>query len=155
MAKYRLDLKTSPTQPPSHRGGGRSRAAGTLKSGAKVLLSVPFVIAVLYFGSVLYNAERVVPKGVETVQDFYRRYGNPPVIEALRASGRTFYRIIGEIPAPLGFPKGNPIYIFDYSGRLVDWTGASKGDPKFSERWQGAAVQQMPVADFLDRFPPE
>jgi hypothetical protein len=132
----------------------RVKAARTIKSSLKVLLSVPFVVGVLYFGSVLYNGERVVPKGVETVQDFYRRYGNPPSVETLQSSGRKYYRVIGEIPAPLGFPKGNPIYIFDNTGRLIDWTGESLNDPKFAARWEGVKTEHMAVEYFIDRFPP-
>ena len=111
------------------------------------------MMIVLYFGSVLYNHERVVPRGVETVQDFFGRYGNPPKVETLSDSGRTFYRITGEIPAPLGFPKGNPIYIFDATGRLFDWTGESQADQEFQSRWSGAQAQNLSVPYFLEKFP--
>lgn len=131
------------------------KAARTLESYFKLLLSVPFVVAVLYFGSVLYNSQRVVPKGVETIQDFYSRYGNPPRIEAIQASGRKYYRIIGEIPAPLGFPRGNPIYIFDGSGRLQAWTGESLNDPDFARQWGDLKGERISVEEFLDRFPPD
>jgi hypothetical protein len=157
VAKYRLDLKTNPTvaNPPRHYDElRRIQAARKIKSYLKVLLSVPFVVAVLYFGSVLYNSERVVPKGVETVQDFYQRYGNPPRVESLLTAGQRYYRIIGEIPAPLGFPKSAPIYIFDNTGRLIEWTGGLQMDPDFTNRWKSASAERMTVSDFLDKFPP-
>ncbi len=155
MADYRLDLKTAPARPSLASAGTRSvSAAQKLKSYFKLLLSVPFVVAILYFGSVLYNHERVVPRGVVTVQDFYKRYGNPPRVQTLYVSGRTYYRIIGEIPAPLGFPQGNPIYIFDSNGQLVDWTGESLADADFAQRWDDGRPQSMDVPYFLEKFPP-
>ena len=158
MSKYRLDLKTNPsrTTPPAgtpSAGARRIEAARKAKSYLKVLLSVPVVIGLLYFGSVLYNHERVVPRGIETVQDFYLRYGNPPRVDSVFANGRQFYRIIGEIPAPLGFPKGNPVYIFDATGRLVDWAGESRNAPEFNDRWRDVTSQRMDVAYFLEKFP--
>lgn len=124
------------------------------KSWIKFLLSMPAVLALLYFGSLLYNGERVIPRGVETIQDFYRRYGNPLAVENFFINGRGYYRVIGEIPAPLAFPKGNPIYIFDGSGRLVDWTGESKADADFRARWDESRSEDMALAYFLERFPP-
>ncbi len=132
----------------------RIAAARKVKSYLKILLSVPFVICVLYFGSLLYNHVRVIPRGVETVQDFYRRYGNPPRVDSLFVQGRKYYRITGEIPAPLGFPKGPPIYIFDSTGRLLDWTGESLNDLAFASKWDGIASENMSVAYFLEKFPP-
>jgi hypothetical protein len=157
VAKYRLDLKTNPSlaNPPRLPDAMRRvKPVRTARPYLKVLLSVPLVAGVLYFGSVIYNGERVVPKGVETVQDFYRRYGNPPRVDTLQSSGRQYFRITGEIPAPLGFPKGNPIYIFDNTGRLIDWTAESMNDPKFAARWEGIATERMTLEYFLDRFPP-
>jgi hypothetical protein len=124
------------------------------KTLAKWLISTPFVVALIYVTSVLYNNERVVPRGVVTIQDFYARYGNPPHVDSFAINGRTFYRVIGEIPAPLAFPKGSPQYIFDGSGRLVDWTSAAQGDPDFQARWSDNAQQEMVVSYFLERFPP-
>lgn len=155
MSNYRLDLKTNPSRvSPPTPGAKRIEAARKVKGYLKVLLSVPFVVGILYFGSVLYNHERVVPRGVVTVQDFYQRYGNPPRVESLYVTGRPYYRIIGEIPAPLGFPKGNPIYIFDSTGQLVDWTGESLADPDFDQRWNNSRPQAMDVSYFLEKFPP-
>jgi hypothetical protein len=160
VSNYRLDLKTNPSKgnppavPAAARGESRIDAARKVKGYLKLLLSVPVVVTLLYLGSVLYNHERVVPRGVETVQDFYVRYGNPPRVDGLFVGGRKFYRVIGEIPAPLGFPKGNPVYIFDSTGRLIDWTGESLNDPDFASRWAGVESQSMSVAYFLERFPP-
>ena len=138
----------------ARRGEQRVEAARKVKGYLKLALSVPVVVVVLYVGSLAYNHIRVVPRGVETVQDFYRRYGNPPRVDALYADGRTYYRITGEIPAPLSFPKGNPMYVFDDTGRIVDWTGESGGDPNFLQRWVAPRATQVGVSYFLEKFPP-
>ena len=160
MSKYRLDLNAVPQRAtfsaPLDETPGERRiaAARRLKGHLKILLSIPVVLALLYVGSLGYNFLRVAPRGVETVQDFYRRYGNPPRIDTLFLQGRTYYRVTGEIPAPLSFPKGNPMYVFDDSGRLVDWTGESRGDPGFLNRWSNDLAQRMSIAYFLEKFPP-
>lgn len=125
-----------------------------VKSWIKFALSMPVVLAALYLGSVIYNGERTVPRGVETIQDFYRRYGNPPAVESFSINSRGYYRVTGEIAAPLAFPNGNPVYIFDASGRLVDWTGEVGADADFRARWDDSTAQNMTVAYFLERFPP-
>jgi len=138
----------------AERGQRRVEAARKFTNYLKVLLSVPAVVILLYTGSVLYNHVRVIPRGVETVQDFYRRYGNPPAVDSIFADGRKYYRITGDIPAPLGFPKGNPIYVFDDTGRLIDWTGESLADPEFVRKWGNVTNEKMSVAYFLEKFPP-
>ncbi len=125
----------------------------TVKSSIKFLVSMPVVLALLYVGSVVYNHERVIPRGVETIQDFYARYGNPPAVESFFINSRVYYRVIGEIAAPLAFPRGNPVYVFDATGRLVDWTAESDGDPDFRARWSDSPAQNMAVSYFLERFP--
>lgn len=115
---------------------------------------MPAVLAALYVGSVIYNGERVIPRGVETIQDFYRRYGNPPAVESFVINNRGYYRVIGEIAAPLAFPKGNPIYIFDATGRLIDWTGEVNADADFRARWDDSGAESMAIAYFLEQFPP-
>lgn len=124
------------------------------KNVLKWLLSTPIVVGFVICLSVIYHNDRVVPRGVETIQDFYRRYGNPPAVESFSINARSYYRVIGEIAAPLAFPKGNPQYIFDGTGRLVDWTAAVDADPDFQARWDDRNDQRMVVAYFLERFPP-
>ncbi len=158
MSNYRLELNTNPSRdyssPDFSKAEARIPAARRVKSHLKILLSVPFVVCLLYFGSLLYNHVRVVPRGVETVQDFYRRYGNPPRVDTMFIEGRKYYRVTGEIPAPLSFPKGDPVYIFDDTGRLVDWTGESLNDPSFSAKWDGVPSEGMSISYFLETFPP-
>lgn len=125
------------------------------RTSSKLLVSLSVLVAALYVGSVLYNHERVIPRGVDTVQEFCLRYGNPPRVDYLTIGDRHYYRIIADIPAPLGFPQGNPVYIFDVSGRLIDWTGESMADPSFRSRWDSVESQPMEVSYFLERFPSE
>lgn len=124
------------------------------RSALRWILSTPIVIAIVVGLSVVYQAERSTPRGVETVQDYYRRYGDPHAVVIFTMNGRSFYRIVGEIAAPLAFPQGNPQYIFDDTGRLVDWTAAVDGDADFRARWDNASARSMLVSYFLERFPP-
>ncbi len=126
----------------------------SLKSALRWILSTPLVVAAVIGVSMLYQNEHSTPRGVETIQDYYRRYGEPHTVRFFAINGRTFYRVVGEIAAPLAFPRGNPQYIFDDTGRLVDWSSAVDGDPDFRARWDDSLSRAMIVSYFLERFPP-
>jgi hypothetical protein len=65
---------------------------------------------------------------------------------------RRFYRIEGLVAPPPGLPRPQPAYVFDATGRLIDWTGESRSDANFSALWNES--QPLPLARFLARFPP-
>ncbi|MGC1481919.1 MAG: hypothetical protein WA771_15575 [Chthoniobacterales bacterium] len=124
-----------------------------LSTPSKVLIFVPVLLVALWVASIFYHSERVVPREVHTVKDFYRRYGDPPRAATFRKTGVAYYRLIGEISAPLAFPAGPPHYIFDYMGRLTDWTPEINKDVAFQEKWTTSNEQRVTITELVSRFP--
>ncbi len=124
-----------------------------LSTPSKILILLPVLLVALWVASIFYHSERVVPRNVVTIQDFYSRYGNPPKVSTLRKTGVAYYRIVGEISAPLAFPDGPPQYIFDYLGRLDDWTPEYNKDVEFQKKWQSSDERDVSIPEFLTRFP--
>lgn len=132
-----------------------SRETSPIKKGLQILVSVPGILVLVWLGSIVYHNWRVEPRGVVTITDFYVRYGDPPIVEKFLIQFQTYYKIIGEIPAPLAFPKGPPHYVFDSRGYLVDWTPEIDLDPEFASQWRGEDHRKLVTAEFLERFPPK
>lgn len=86
-------------------------------------------------------------------KDYYNRYGDPMNASTFRRTGVSYYRIVGEIAAPLAFPSGPPQYIFDYLGRLNDWTPEYNKDAEFQKKWESADEREMSIPELLTRFP--
>ncbi len=122
-------------------------------TSTKILFFLPVLLVALWVGSIFYHSERVVPRGVVTLQDYYQRYGDPTAASTFRESGFAYYRVIGEISAPLAFPDGPPHYIFDYLGRLYDWTPEYRRDSEFQKRWAASGERTVTIAELLERFP--
>lgn len=124
-----------------------------LSTPSKILIVLPVLLVALWVGSIFYHSERVVPRGVVTIKDYYKRYGDPTKASTFRRTGVSYYRIVGEISAPLAFPAGPPQYIFDYLGRLDDWTPEYNKDIEFQEKWKSTDERDVSIPELLTRFP--
>ncbi len=122
-------------------------------TSTKLLFVLPVLLIALWVGSIFYHSERVIPRDVVTLQDYYRRYGDPTNASTFRQRGVVYYRIIGEISAPLAFPDGPPQYVFDYLGRLDDWTPEYRKDPEFQKKWTASDERVVSIPELLQRFP--
>jgi hypothetical protein len=122
-------------------------------TSTKIVFFLPVLLVALWVGSIFYHSERVVPRDVVTLRDYYERYGNPTNASTFRLSGVVYYRLTGEIAAPLAFPDGPPQYIFDYLGRLDDWSPEYRTDPEFQQKWSASGERTVTIPELLDRFP--
>lgn len=124
-----------------------------LSTPSKIVILIPVLLVSLWVASIFYHSERVIPRNVITVQDFYRRYGDPLKASTFQKTGASYYRVVGEISAPLAFPAGPPHYIFDYLGRLDAWTPEYNKDAEFQKKWHSTDERDVSIPDFLTRFP--
>lgn len=58
----------------------------------------------------------------------------PQRFGTLERDGTTYVVVIGRLTR-IYLASGPPVYVFDRSGRLVDWTYDIGDDPRFSEQW--------------------
>jgi hypothetical protein len=51
------------------------------------------------------------------------------------SNGNKYLAVFGQLPTFPRFPSGCPVYIFDATRQLVDWTSDEGDDPGFNDRW--------------------
>jgi hypothetical protein len=77
---------------------------------------------------------RMHPAGTTLAEHLSQR----PTAETQRlvdADGTKYLALIGPSESFPRFPSGPPVYLFDASGNLVDWSADEGDDPEFHRRW--------------------
>src|SRR5437870_12907163 len=70
------------------------------------------------------------PAGVTNLVAFLEARPQPSKICKFVHKGRVHVEVVGKlIISPLSVPSGPPVYIFDETGALVDWTGDLGDNP--------------------------
>lgn len=86
--------------------------------------------------------EATPPPGMEGFEQYVAWHPHTTRFAVRVANGGEYV----EAQGPLVGGSGPSCYVFDRSGRFVDWTFDSGDDPAYREKWQGAQPNQ-----FLDR----
>ena len=113
----------------------------------------------LWIGSEVYYAARIRPKGVRTLADHYRRFGEPRRITSFQRGGTNFYELSGHISRAraggiplLVFPSSPPAYVYDQTGALVDWCSDPGDQPSYRARWPQTGTQPVEPATFRAQY---
>lgn len=61
--------------------------------------------------------------------------------------GTNYYAAIGPVRAPLALVSGPPVYVFDRSGTMVDWTLDNGEDPRFQKAWSAFSEKRISIAE--------
>jgi hypothetical protein len=115
-----------------------------LGSTAKSLLSFSGLVAV-YFVIVLVDRATTVPRTIgQSFEGFLQSKRTPRKIEIIEMANQKFVFVTGAwTPLYLvTIPSGPPCYVFDSSGRLVDWTGDVGDDSRFVKKWPFALKRE-------------
>ena len=92
--------------------------------------------AIGWFSLAAVEARRLrPPTSARTLPSFLSVMPRPERFEIHVAGDRRYLLVVGRLPALLTLPSGPPVYVFDTSGKLLDWTADSGDDPRFVERW--------------------
>jgi len=112
-----------------------------------------FFPVLLWLGSELYYASSIRPRGVRTLADHYRRFGEPRRISQVLRDGTNYYELSGRMSSfpLLAFPSAPPAYIYDEGGRLVDWCPDPGDRPAFRQHWLRASVQPVEPSGFRQK----
>jgi len=95
-------------------------------------------LAVLLWAYAERNAREAVrpPPGGGDLTGFLELRANVGEIRHFVRDGRAYFMVVGQTPNHiLALPSGPPAYIFDESGRLVDWTGDLGDAQSFVSKW--------------------
>lgn len=110
-----------------------------------ILATIPFLIvgaAMLMFSG---RAE-LVPNG-ETYAQWEVQFGKPSgKIARFVKDGAVYYEVIGDYPKSFfAMPSGPPAYIFDRTGRLVDWCADTGEASEYNTRWRVRELRADPI----------
>jgi hypothetical protein len=113
-----------------------------------VILALFVVMAVL----IAHWKESVAPGG-DTLAECLQKMPEPARTEVFTQDGQDYLLLQGESQAFPRFPSGPPMYVFDRTGRLVDWTTDSGDDDAFWKRWPSAAEGRAISREEMLRWP--
>src|SRR4051794_28400504 len=108
-----------------------------LSPAAARFLQTVLVLVLLFAGYIAVEAicacRANPPATVQTFDSYLQWQTKPRGVRLQDLGGQTYVLMYG--PNAGLFPSGPPIYVFDWSGRLVDWTTDSGDDPRFQSKW--------------------
>ena len=111
-----------------------------MKAFQKQLIGVALILflIVYWIASEVFYAHGKSPVGIATVSDFHRIYGRPTFVRRYQRDGQVFYHLFGRdphFPWLLAFPSSPPAYVFDSSGRFVEWSPDPGDDTHYQQKW--------------------
>ncbi|MEM9560117.1 MAG: hypothetical protein AAF995_07400 [Planctomycetota bacterium] len=124
----------------------RARLPTTLLGmwAALATLGLAFSAFLMYSAGAI---DRVRPTAEsQTLAGFLRSMPEPRAALWLE-SGDTAYLVLEGHPAKTPSVSGPPLYVFDDSERLVDWTVDEGDDAAFHERWDRSRAEPVPVPE--------
>jgi hypothetical protein len=73
--------------------------------------------------------------------------------EVFTFEDREYLAVAGVVEPYPRFPSGPPVYVFDRTGQLVDWTPDTGDDEEFHRRWLGSSGRRPVTRDEALRWP--
>ena len=103
----------------------------------RLIFYLMVAVVAVWVGSELNYALRINPNGkFSTLQEYLGRHPDATRIYRTEKNGNQFIIAHGKIDAILAFPSSPPAYVFDSSGKLVDWARDPGDNPRFQDTWR-------------------
>ena len=97
------------------------------------------ILALLGLGWVAFTAHEVrrlsPPHSAQNLRGFLTHMPAPDRLTKIDVAGQEYLLVTGVLPSSITLPSGPPQYVFDTSGRLVDWSMDCDDDPDFVAKW--------------------
>ncbi|MCP5521006.1 MAG: hypothetical protein H7A46_05615 [Verrucomicrobiales bacterium] len=103
-----------------------------------------------WIGCEVFHRVTSNPEPATTYREYRATLPTPQWVRQVETNGQTCYLAAGPTRAPLAFPSGPPVYVFDVSGALVDWSLDEGEDVKFQGTWSKLPGSRITVEE-LDR----
>jgi hypothetical protein len=129
-----------------------------VKTSRKILIAVILIslLPLYWIGSEWWYARSIRPTGISTLADFYARFGQPSSIRETQRDGATYYHLSGHWPSlPVWIcatPSSPPAYVFDHSGRFVEWCSDPGDSTSYWERWPEKGSHVVSTNDFAHQY---
>jgi hypothetical protein len=101
-----------------------------LISALVILLVLATVICPMVYHSKISSAE-----GLANYSEYRRNLPEPRTVRLLRKDNLEFVACYGPITT-LALVSGPPLYVFDRSGKLVDWSRDIGDDGVYDDKWR-------------------
>ena len=101
----------------------------------------------------LYEIRKQLPAG-QTVAEHLAAMPMPVELRVVTIRSREYVAIQDPTRAMLTFPSGPPVYLFDGSDSLVDWT-PDIGEGDFHQKWPGVSGGRPITREEASRWPGE
>ena len=101
----------------------------------KTILALLLVFAAYVAIEVICQCRAKPPATVRNLEQYLGWQTRHRRAELQDVGGQTFVVMHGPLAGLV--PSGPPVYVFDSTGRLVDWTTDSGDDPRFQGKWFG------------------
>jgi hypothetical protein len=112
------------------------------------------LLPLYWLGAEVWYAFSRRPVGVRNASDWLARFGDPECVHVMTRDEICHYEVRGALPPPwaAAFPSDRPSYVFDGTGRFLDWC-SDPGDAKvFRNRWPFKQGSTMDPSEFRRRF---
>lgn len=124
---------------------------GCISGGCLTVAAIVGVPFLLWLGCEVFHSVTSNPGDARTYGAYRAKMPTPKFAERWERDGTNYIAVYGPIRAKLALPSGLPVYVFDATGNMVDWTLDSGDDGKFQKAWSRIKDTRMTVAD-LDRI---
>jgi len=131
-------------------------STSVVKKRSCVILLIAVILGVTWaiteWFALMEKAPRESDKNLVT---FLESYSDVTDIAKLTIDGKPYIKVIRDVDSSiLHLPSGPPVYIFDRSGVLVDWTLDLGDDPAFELRWgntgSGVSIGSQQAKDLIN-----
>ncbi len=94
------------------------------------------------------------PDNIDDVLDFYVRFGESHGALVISVDGSDYVEIAGPLPPlwSLAIPSSRPAYVFDDTGRFVDWCSDPGDNPSWRQRWPKDGSSKLTDEEIRLRF---
>jgi hypothetical protein len=99
----------------------------------KIILVLVLLFAAYVAVEVICQCRAKPPATVQTLDDYLKWQTKHRRIELQQSGGQEF--VVMQGPNAGFVTSGPPVYVFDASGRLIDWTTDCGDDPRFQQKW--------------------
>jgi hypothetical protein len=128
---------------------GRSRKA-------RRILLIGSLVITYWIASQIYWFLRTRPRGISSTEDYFARFGDPSSVRKIQVGGMDFYEFYVHAPRyllllPVSSP---PCFVFDDSGRFMDWSPNPVNDHTSSGHWPSGETVTVSVSEIRQRLGP-
>jgi hypothetical protein len=122
---------------------------------ADALVTLAVLIPTLFAGWLLWvrAAGRAMRPAGPTLADHRRNHQPFETSWVVEADGAEYLVMNGPWPPLVLCPGGHPVYVFDRTGLLVDWTENIFDDTRFRHRWPDRFQFPLATAEVVAAWP--